>query len=440
MSPDTAPVEWALTLHRDDVPAAVRRHAELLVADAIAVSVAGRPAPASRIAAEHAAAVFPGTDARSLLDDRPLGVVGAAWANAVLANVLDLDDGHRLTKGHPGAIVVPAMLAVAQARDATLAELHEAVVVAYEIAVRAGIALHERDSTYHASGAWGALGVAAGAARLLGLDADRTVHALGLADYHAPIAPIMRSCAQPEMTKDACDVGARLGVEASLLAGRGFTAVSADHDLDRPPWDDLGERWRLTEAYLKAYPCCRWTQGAIRAALQARERAGVTADAIERVEIRTFAAADGLSHEVPTTTEQAQYNIVWPVAHALCHGDFDVPAVLGPFDDAGALRLHGRTSVVVDPELTAAFPARRLTAVALTLADGRRIATDPCEARGEPEDPEWDAIVRDKVARLVDPTRGTATAPDPALRLGALDAAQLVDALAPSAVGAAAPA
>ncbi|WP_320669518.1 MmgE/PrpD family protein [Patulibacter defluvii] len=425
----------AHALRWDDLPAATRDHVGLLIADAIAVSVAGRLAPAGRIAAEHAAATYAGGDAVSWWDGRRLSVVGAAWANGVLANVLDLDDGHRLTKGHPGAMVVPALVAVAQARDATLQQLREAVVVAYEVAVRAGIVMHEREPTYHASGAWGAIGVAAGAARLLGASADQTGHALGLAEYHAPIAPIMHSCAHPAMTKDACDVGARLGVEAALLAARGFTAAPSLHVADHPAWDDLGQRWRLREAYLKAYPCCRWTQGAIRAALAARERAGVPSSQVAGVRIRTFAAADGLSHAIPTDTEQAQYNIVWPVAHALAHGDFSVDAVLGPFDDPEALRLAAATEVVVDEALTAEFPARRLTAVTLELRDGRTVAVEPFEARGEPDDPAWAEIVADKVRRFVDPIRRPGPAPAPDLRLGQLDLDALVDVLAPSPAG-----
>ncbi|MGE4427835.1 MAG: MmgE/PrpD family protein [Solirubrobacteraceae bacterium] len=438
MTETVAPLEvgtFIRELRWSTTPADTRRHLALLVADAVAVSVAGRPAPAARIAAEHATAIYPGSDARSLWDGRPLNVVGAAWANAVLANVLDLDDGHRLTKGHPGAMVVPALVAVAQARDATLGELYAAVTVAYEVAVRAGIVMHEREPTYHASGAWGAIGVAAGAARLLGLTDEQSGHALGLAEYHGPIAPIMHSCAHPAMTKDACDVGARLGVEAALLAGRGFTAAPSEHVTGHATWEDLGERWRLREAYLKAYPCCRWTQGAIRAALAAREQAGVPSTEIAAVRIRTFAAADGLSHEVPRDTEQAQYNIVWPVAHVLARGDFDVAAVLGPFDDPEALRLAARTDVVVDDALTAEFPAQRLTAVALELHDGRSIAVDPFEARGEPDDPQWATIVEDKVRRFVDPTRTGSGVPDPELRLGALGVEALVDALAPAAQG-----
>jgi 2-methylcitrate dehydratase PrpD len=264
------------------------------------------------------------------------------------------------------------------------------------------VALHARDYSYHASGAWGAVGVAAGAARLFGLDATATLHALGLAEYHAPIAPIMRSCADPAMTKDACAYGAWLGVSSALMARGGFTSVAAeflDSDLD-----DLGSRWALEELYVKAYPCCRWTQGAIRAALSL----GAHGDDVARVVVRTFAAADGLAKVQPQTTEEAQYNLVWPVATVLATGRFGVPEVLGPFDAPLVADIAARTEVVVDDALTGAFPARRLTAISVERRDGSVSSTEPMEALGEPGDPEWDAVVLDKVATLVDPARDLA--------------------------------
>ena len=155
-----------------------------------------------------------------------LGAVGAAWCNGVLANVLDYDDGHRLTKGHPGAVVIPAALAAAQLADATAEELLVAVVVGYEIAIRAGVALHARDDGYHASGAWGGLGAAAAAVAAARPGREpRSTTRIGLAEYHAPIAHIMRSVAQPAMTKDACAWGASVGVSSALMAAGGFTAV-----------------------------------------------------------------------------------------------------------------------------------------------------------------------------------------------------------------------
>jgi 2-methylcitrate dehydratase PrpD len=390
----------------DDVPADVAGRLSLLLADLAAVCVAGRPAPASEMAADHAAAVYPGGDAVCLLDGRRTGAVGAAWANGVLANVLDMDDGHRLTKGHPGAVVIPAVLAVAQMTDATPDELALAVLVAYEIAVRAGVALHGRDPSYHASGAWGSLGAAAATARLLRLDDEQIGHALGLAEYHAPIAPIMRSVAEPQMTKDACAWGASLGVESGLLASRGFTSLRPEY-LEEAH-GDLGSSWRVSELYVKAYPCCRWTQGAIRAALEAAGGRALAPGDVEAVTIRTFAAAAALARMVPTTTEEAQYSLVWPVATVLARGGFTVADALGPWDAPELEAMADRTEVVVDPVLTDAFPDRRLTAVEVRLRGGEVLSAGPLEARGEPGDAGWEDVVRDKVRALVDPARDLA--------------------------------
>ena len=353
----------------DDAPVSIRKRLALLLADMAAVCVAGRPAPASAIAIDYAEAVHPAPEAVALFDGRRVGAPGAAFANGVLANVLDFDDGHRLTKGHPGAVVIPAALAVGQLVDASERDFLSAVLIGYEVAIRAGIALHRREHAYHASGAWGGVGAAAAAARLLGLDGSHTIAALGLAEYHAPIALIMRSCAEPQMTKDACAWGAGVGVTSALLAARGFSSVRPQF-LDAE-LDDLGHRWRLEELYIKAYPCCRWSQGAIAAGLAACGGQPMPAGEIERVRVRTFAAADLLATVIPETTEEAQYSLVWPLACALVRGGFGVDDVLGPFSDPDVRAMFDRIEVIVDPEFTAEFPARRLTAVEIELADGR---------------------------------------------------------------------
>ena len=117
--------------------------------------------------------------------------------------------------------------------------------------------------------------------------------------------------------------------------------------------------------------------------------------------IRTFAAADGLAKVVPASTEEAQYNLVWPVACALARGRFGVDEVLGPFAADDIATLYGRVEAIVDADFTAAFPARRLTAVEIALRDGRRLQAGPVEAPGEPGDPDWEAIVARKRAALI---------------------------------------
>ncbi len=382
--------DFVLGLRWSDVPAAARRRICVLLSDFAAVSVAGRPTETAALAADHAAAEHGGTAATSFFDGRRLGCSGAALANGVLGNALDYDDGHRLVKGHPGSNVIPAAAAVAEATNAPLDELLAAVAVGYEIAIRAGIALHERSDTYHGSGAWGAVGAAAACARLLGLGREQLGHALGLAEYHAPDAPIMRSVVEPAMTKDACGWGAFVGTTSALLAGRGFTAVPGT----LPVESDLGERWHVLDVYVKKYPCCRWSQPAIEAALALRAEHGLEPDAIRRVEIHGFAALAGLFAGQPRTTEEAQYGVAWPVAVALERDGFGVEDVLAPV----ARPLADRTVVVVDPELEHLFPARRLVALSVETG-GRTLRSERFEAPGEPDDPGWEAIVEAKLER-----------------------------------------
>ncbi|MDX6568691.1 MAG: hypothetical protein QOH15_1269, partial [Gaiellales bacterium] len=128
---------FANDLRWEEVPEAVQRRIALLLLDSAAVIEAGRQAPAALIAADHASEAHGGDAATALLDGRRLSVPGAAWANGVLANVLDYDDGHRITKGHPGAIVIPAALAAAERVGASATEFLEAVLVGYEVAIRA---------------------------------------------------------------------------------------------------------------------------------------------------------------------------------------------------------------------------------------------------------------------------------------------------------------
>ena len=115
-------------------------------------------------------------------------------------------------------------------------------------------------------------------ARLLGLDRDATVAALGLAEYHGPLSPMMRCCAEPAMTKDACSWGALVGVQSALLAARGFTTPACEAEgtaaaaervararrvqLERQGTcnarlADAGREWRLDERSARPDPARR---------------------------------------------------------------------------------------------------------------------------------------------------------------------------------------
>lgn len=420
-------IDFVGDLRWADIPRRVRDHTALVVADLMSSTLPGRDAPTSRIAADVAADLYRGDEALSWYDGRRLSVPGAAFANAVMANSLDFDDGHRLTKGHPGAIVVPAAVAVGQRAGSTLTEVMTAIVIGYEVGIRAGIVQHARRPQYHSTGSWGAVGAAAASAHLLGLTAEQRRHAIGLAEYHGPISLIMRSVDDPQMTKDGIGWGAHVGVTSAVLAAQGFTSVHPEF-LDTCDFGTLRHTWAIEEVYVKPYPCCRWSQSAIAAALRVREQI-VDPETIERVEIRTFLAAAALSDRRPTTTEEAQYNLIWPVSAALRHGRYDVVDVLSGFDDPAVHAVADCTHVAVDPELTAAFPDLRRAEVMVTLRDGTRIGSGLMEAHGEPGDDQWAAVIAGKVERHLGRRLRSGELDPPDVRVDALDTEGLFEAL-----------
>jgi hypothetical protein len=119
-----------------------------------------------------------------------VSAAGAALANGFMANALDIDDGYRSAKGHPGACALPPLLAAAElAGDCRGDAFLTALVIAYELGIRAGVIRHATYACYHSSGSWGAIAGAAAVGKLLAFSEDRLLHAMGAAEYHAPIAP-----------------------------------------------------------------------------------------------------------------------------------------------------------------------------------------------------------------------------------------------------------
>lgn len=393
--------DFATTFELAELSSSARRRLELAVLDLAAVCQAGRPAPAARIAADTADTVFGTGRSTAWLDGRRLRPAAAALANGVLANVLDLDDGHSLTKGHPGAVVIPAAIAVAEHVHASQQATLAAIAVGYEVAVRVAVAQHDRWPQYHGTGSWGAVGAAAAAARLLGSDAATCRHAISLAEYHGPLALIMRSVAEPAMTKDGIGWGAMTGVASAFLADSGFTSTTGQFaDMEFSDWD---ERRVVEELYLKPFPCCRWAQSAVVAAATISAATGFDPARIASIEIRTFDAAAALAASPPTDTEQAQYSLVWPVACQLGLGRYGVAEALGDFDNPAVNRLLPLIRTVVDPELTAQFPQRRLSSVVVRTDDGTELSSGVTEPWGEGDDPEWENRALDKARRLLGP-------------------------------------
>lgn len=378
----------------DDLPEAVQCHARRWLLDLAGVAAGGSRTRLSAIIRDHAARQFGagGRGARMLMDARYVSPAGAALAGGMTIDALDGHDGHKLTKGHVGCGVLPALMAIceAEALQDDRAFL-TALVIGYELGTRAGIALHRTAPDYHTSGAWVAVACAALGARLLGLDAGRTREAIGIAEYHGPRSQMMRCIDHPTMLKDGSGWGAMAGVSAAYLAADGFTgapAITVEGADVADLWADLGQTWRILEQYWKPYPVCRWAQPAAQAVLDLRRAHGLTAADVERIEVTTFHQSVRLATRTPRTTEEAQYSTAFPAAVALVRGGIGPQDVTeAAFADPEIRRLAEGMTVTESDACNAAFPARRLAHVSLILKDGARLESGPTEAIGDPECP-----------------------------------------------------
>jgi 2-methylcitrate dehydratase PrpD len=226
---------------------------------------------------------------------------------------------------------------------------------------------------------------------------------------------MMRCIDHPTMVKDGSGWGAMAGVSAGMLAEAGFTgapALTIESPEAQPWWIDLGTEWEVLEQGFKAHGSCWWSQPAIEAALGIIRANDIQPADIAAIRVETFEKATHLDHPQPSTTEQAQYSLPFPIAAALVKGSkrADGWYGLGPDDlldpaaaDAETRRLARTIELVEAPDLTAAFPSRFLARVILTLRDGRTLASADTTFRGELDDPFSDEELTAKARWLLRP-------------------------------------
>lgn len=403
--------EWVASLQAADLPPEARHQLRRAIMDGLGAAIAGSVTRTARIAARFARQMGGDGPATLLATGERLALPPAVFANGVAANALDIDDGYRPVKGHPGAFLIMPAIGAAEAGDPEA--LLPAIAAGYEIATRAGIATHRAYHHYHASGSWGALGTAACLGRMAGLAPEPLRWAFGLAEYHAPIAPIERCLAHPAMTKDAIAWGAFAGACAVDLAARGFTGNPSllDDPANADLFADLGARWRLLDLYFKPYAACRWAQPAVDGVLRLQATHGITCDEIERIVVHTFREAAELPRSLPTTSEEAQYHLAWPIAAALRHGEVGPRQVAEEaLGDEATCRVAARVEAVAEPEIQARFPEEALAWVEITTRDGRRLRGDLIPAAGDPGTPLSDATLDQKFLWLTEPVLGDGAA------------------------------
>jgi len=366
----------------------------------------------------------------------------AALINGTAAHTVEVDDIYREAIYHPGAPTISAAWAAAQDVGADGETFLRAVTVGYELSTRIGTVLGRAHYRYwHNTGTVGTFGAAAAAAALYGIDSTRFGHALATAaTFAAGLQEAFRtdSMSKPLHAGRAAEAGvlaaqlARAGVTGSAAVMDGETGLGramGDRGTDGLDWSaalsTLGQVFHIESMTFKNHACCGHTFAAIDGALALRQRMGITADDIARVQVATYRPALDVAGNVhPRTAAEARFSLFYVVATGLRFGRVRLAAFTDQrLQDAQTRALMARIALTVDPEIDANFPGRRAARVTITTHDGRSASHLQPTRKGDPELPLSDADLDDKFMELAGPVLGDARARDLLGQLWSLDEA-----------------
>ncbi len=439
--------EFAAGIEIEHLPPEVRRRAEDLMLDWLGSALAGKGARA--VEAIEAVARAQGPDAgpsEILVARRTTSPLFAAMVNAASSHVVEQDDVHNASVFHPGTVVFPAALALAQARGSSGRELLTAVTAGYEVGIRVGEFLgrsHYR--VFHTTGTAGTLAAAAAAGRLLGLDAGRMLQAFGSAGTQAAgLWEFLRDAADSKQLHTAKAAGD--GLLAACLAEAGLTGaqrilegpqgmaagMSSDADPARLT-DRLGERWALAETSFKFHASCRHTHPAADALLAVIEENELAAEDIAAVTARVHQGAIDVLGPVtePATVHQAKFSMGTVLALIALRRRAGVAEFETCLDDAEVAAFRARVGMALDAEVDAAYPARWIGKVSVETRDGRTLDGRVDEPKGDPGNSLTRLELEDKALRLA-AFRGGASATEMRAAIGriwAIERAERVERL-----------
>ena len=331
----------------------------------------------------------------------------AAWANAAYAQVHDCNDGHREAaayggSSHPGRVAIPTALAMGEKLGASGKDVIAAIVVGYDVATKIRGMKDRPPASAYCS--------AAIASKLLGLDADQTRFAMGMAGYHSPKGfPQTRGLDTNFLSNG---YQAKVGIEAAMLAKEGLNGPKIGDDNRLSPRfrnRGLGEDYEVMNVYIKPYPTCRMTHGAVDAILELKKEHEITPENVEEVQVNQ------LTHGMYITEDKVgpdsyykycQFNLPYIAAAAIADGEVTEDQFTRErIADPAIHELAAKIKVTPDEGLDSIYPEEcRPTTVEVDLKDGTTLNKRIDYPKGEPRNPPTDDELLEKFASWSSPS------------------------------------
>ncbi len=324
---------WVVGSKFDAIPASVRQSGVRSMLNWMGCAVGGSRHETIDIAI-RALKPFSGPAQASILGrSEKFDVLNAALINGMASHVFDFDDTHLKTIIHPAGPVASAIVAMAEHRPVSGAELLHAFILGVEVECRIGNSVYPAhyDIGWHITGTAGVFGAAAAIGKMLGLDEQRMIWALGIAGT--------QSSGFREMFGTMCKsfhpgAAARNGIAAALLAEQGFTSsnrvieaprgfahvMSVSRNFDEIT-RDLGKVWETALNSYKPFACGIVIHPSIDGCIQLRNEHGVKAEDIARIDLRVDPLVLELTGKrTPQTGLEGKFSVYHSCAAAIIHG------------------------------------------------------------------------------------------------------------------------
>ncbi len=395
------------------MPAEALAQAKIGVIDSLGVALAGSLEESSLICADFARHEGGWPEASIIGRDFKVSTSQAAFANGAALHALDFDHSF-LGLGQPTAPILPAVLAVAEARGVSGAELLAAYLTGFEVTGKLGASLAPgAGEGWHSPGTVGAVGASAGAAKILGLDATQLPMALGvICSMAGAVTANFGTMTKPLHVANA----ARDGVTAAKLASAGFTAganafqarngfyslfFGGNANVERI--DELGKSYTISDEglRLKPYPCGGLTHAAIGATLAIRDAHNLTPDDIESVGVMVRRNIyNTIAFKAPRNETEGKFCMPYLIARTIIDGTI----TLDTFTDE-AIRDPAVLALASKVEMRTDGTTERPSDVTIRMGNGETYHESVLLAKGGKQSPlsqaEIEAKFMDCAARAI---------------------------------------
>tara|TARA_Y100000739_G_scaffold221352_1_gene221741 strand:- start:798 stop:1892 length:1095 start_codon:yes stop_codon:yes gene_type:complete len=294
------------------------------------------------------------------------------------ATSLDIDDGHRMAAGHPGAAIISSALATAQETKATIADTICSIVLGYQAAVSVALARYERYNNSTVSGRWSGIGASVARSKLLELSSSEISQSILIAEQHAPrVSSAMHHGFAGSDVKEGIAWSVLSGMYASdlsVLGFRGYPDTFEQNILYNPKVikKSIKNFNAIHGLFFKPYACCRWIHSAIDGLLFIMNTNKLKSNDIKKIEVTTFNKAFDLgNHPNPKNEVEAQFSIPFCLAAVALEGlNSLTPLNNSLIGKSSISNFAKKVTIKKDSAMERMFPAKAPAIVKITHASG----------------------------------------------------------------------